>query len=190
MGFTRILMGKSSASRNQKKIITNDWKAGKKIERKKIIVTTSKVKRKNKQQDEPPHRPSKYVGVSWNKKSKKWEASIKIEGKNKSLGYYHDEKEAARMYDEQAALLGRSVNFPLHEGMEQAAKPAPKGGPAWRIKKEKSKSLRDEKEEDDKEEMDEWDSDAAFDDDDEIDDAIIMDNGEQNNEQASSSSCH
>ena len=48
-------------------------------------------------------------------------------GKSKNLGYYHDEKEAARMYDEQAALLGKPVNFPLHEGMEQAVKPAPKG---------------------------------------------------------------
>ena len=26
------------------------------------------------------------------------------------------------MYDEQAALLGKPVNFPLHEGMEQAVK--------------------------------------------------------------------
>ena len=31
------------------------------------------------------------------------------------------------MYDEQAALFGKPVNFPLHEGMEQAVKRAPKG---------------------------------------------------------------
>ena len=98
---------------------------GKKAERKKTIVTTAKAK---KQQDEqPPHRPSKYVGVNWNKRDKKWQAQIRIDGKMKSLGYYHDEKEAARMFDEQAALLGRPVNFPLHEGMEQAVKKAPKG---------------------------------------------------------------
>ena len=96
---------------------------GKKVERKKTIVTIGKAK---KQQDEPPHRPSKYVGVSWNKQKKKWQAEIRIDGKNKGLGYYHDEKEAARMYDEQAVLLGRPVNFPLHEGMEQAVKRAPK----------------------------------------------------------------
>ena len=93
---------------------------GKKVERKKTIVTTAKAK---KQQDEqPPHRPSKYVGVSWSKEKKKWMAKIVIDGKPKYLGYYHDEKEAARIYDEQAALLGKPVNFPLHEGMEQAVK--------------------------------------------------------------------
>ena len=68
------------------------------------------------------NRPSKYVGVYWNKQSKKWQAQIMIDGKIKSLGLYHDEKEAARMYDEQAALLGKPVNFPLHEGMKQAVK--------------------------------------------------------------------
>merc|ERR1711965_942052 len=68
------------------------------------------------------NRPSKYVGVSWHKSHKKWEAKIRIDGKKKSLCLYHDEKEAARIYDEQAALLGKPVNFPLHEGMEQAVK--------------------------------------------------------------------
>ena len=50
-----------------------------------------------------------------------------IDGKSKSLGYSHGEKEAALIYDEQTALLGKPVNFPLHEGMEQAVKRAPKG---------------------------------------------------------------
>ena len=49
-------------------------------------------------------------------------ASIKIDGKKKHLGYYHNEKEAARIYDEQAILPGKPVNFPLHEGIEQAVK--------------------------------------------------------------------
>ena len=108
-----------------KKMIKDD---GKKVMRKKTVVTIAKVKKKQKQQqDEPPHRPSKYVGVSWHKKNKMWKAQITINGKRKYLGYYHDEKEAARMYDEQAALLGKPVNFPLHEGMEQAVKAAPRG---------------------------------------------------------------
>ena len=96
---------------------------GKKVERKKTIVTTAKAK---KQQDEqPPHRPSKYVGVSWKERRKKWTAQITIDGKVKNLGYYHDEKEAARIYDEQAALHNKPVNFPLHEGEEQVVKRAP-----------------------------------------------------------------
>merc|ERR1711934_62676 len=61
------------------------------------------------------NRPSKYVGVTWDKRDKKWQAQIRID----------DEKEAARIYDEHAALLGKPVNFPLHEGMKQAVKPAP-----------------------------------------------------------------
>ena len=98
---------------------------GKKVERKKTIVTTAKAK-KQKNWDKPRHRPSKYVGVSWCRQAKKWRPQIKIDGKEKNLGLYHDEKEAARIYDEQAALLGKPVNFPLHEGMEQAVKPATK----------------------------------------------------------------
>ena len=112
-----------------KKMIKDDGKKqgkGKKIERKKTLVTTAKAKKQSRQ-DDPPHRPSKYVGVHWRKREKKWRAQITINGKNKGLGYYQDEKEAARIYDEQAALLGKPVNFPLHEGMEQAVKRAPKG---------------------------------------------------------------
>ena len=114
---------------------------GKKVERKKTIATTAKAKKQQQQNDEPPHRPSKYVGVYWNKQNKKWQAMIRIDGKVKSLGLYHDEKEAARIYDEQAALLGKPVNFPLHEGMEQAVKPAPKGKAVWLIKR-RAKSSR------------------------------------------------
>ena len=116
-------MGK--AAEQTKKIAGRTGKGAKKVERKKTIVTTAKAKKQKQQQHyEPPHRPSKYVGVSWNKKNKKWIAQITIDGKRKNLGLYHDEKEAARIYDEQAALLGKPVNFPLHEGMEQAVKRA------------------------------------------------------------------
>ena len=70
-------------------------------------------------------------------------AQIKIDGKTKNLGYYHDEKEAARIYDEQAALLGKPVNFPLHEGMEQAVKRAPKGS-GRRYRKSAAKSSNED----------------------------------------------
>lgn len=49
-------------------------------------------------------------GVSWIKQKKKWQARIMIDGKEKHLGYYPDEKEATRIYYEQAALLGKPVN--------------------------------------------------------------------------------
>ena len=120
-------MKQTTGGRSKKKIANDGTKKGKKVERKKTIVTIAKAKKKQQQDEQPPHRPSKYVGVNWFKRDKKWMAKIRIDGKVKSLGLYHDEKEAARIYDEQAALLGKPVNFPLHEGMEQAVKPAPKG---------------------------------------------------------------
>ena len=91
----------AGGGRSRKKIANDKKKGGKKVERKKTIVTTAKAK-KQQQDEQQPHRPSKYVGVCWFKQTKKWEANITIDGKQKSLGYYHDEKEAARIYDEQA----------------------------------------------------------------------------------------
>ena len=110
----------------RKAITKDDAKGGKKVERKKIAVKKKRQDHQGSSSSSSPRR-SKYVGVSWFKRDKKWGAEITIDGKKKTLGYYHDEKVAARMYDEQAALLGKPVNFPLHEGMEQAVKKAPKG---------------------------------------------------------------
>ena len=123
----------AGGGRSRKKI-ANDEKGGKKVERKKAIVTIAKAKKQDQDHHQvtspssPSPRRSKYVGVSWHGRDKNWKTTIMMYGKNKNLGYYHDEKEAARIYDEQAALLGKPVNFPLHEGMEQAVKRAPKKG--------------------------------------------------------------
>ena len=103
---------------------------------KKGALTKKKTVTKAKQKKKQDHRHassssawpsirSKFVGVCWCKQNKKWKAEIKIDGKTKNLGYFDDEKEAACKYDEQAALLNKPVNFPQHEGQEQAAKAAP-----------------------------------------------------------------
>ena len=42
---------------------------------------------------------SKYIGVSWYKRDKKWRADIKIEGKKKHLGYFETEEEAHLIYE-------------------------------------------------------------------------------------------
>jgi len=52
---------------------------------------------------------SKYKGVAWDKKSKKWRAQIecRYEGRRKrfSLGYFKDEDEAGRKYNAKAKEL-------------------------------------------------------------------------------------
>jgi len=48
---------------------------------------------------------SKYTGVSWNKRFKKWRASIGLKGKTKHLGYFTDELEAAKAYQNALAKL-------------------------------------------------------------------------------------
>lgn len=42
---------------------------------------------------------SKYKGVSWNKKGKKWQVSLMLDGKLKYLGQYSNEDEAGRTYN-------------------------------------------------------------------------------------------
>jgi hypothetical protein len=41
---------------------------------------------------------SKYTGVYWNKYHKKWKSRIYIKGKQKHLGYFTNEEEAAQAY--------------------------------------------------------------------------------------------
>lgn len=45
---------------------------------------------------------SRYKGVYWNKNAGRWAACIKRRGKKRHLGYFDDERSAARAYDEAA----------------------------------------------------------------------------------------
>jgi hypothetical protein len=77
--------------------------------------------------------PSKFVGVSWYKPGRKWEARIYYDGKDQRLGRFDDEREAARAVDTAARRLrgedahgGLSgsqwlrLNFPTEEEVKRA----------------------------------------------------------------------
>lgn len=45
---------------------------------------------------------SRFKGVSWNARARKWQAGIKVDGKSKYLGSFGDEVDAARAYNRAA----------------------------------------------------------------------------------------
>ena len=58
---------------------------------------------------------SRFLGVSWNRKTKVWHASIRAGGKQRHLGCFRDEVDAARAYDAAAAKHHgefSNLNFP------------------------------------------------------------------------------
>ena len=58
---------------------------------------------------------SKYKGVSWKKQKMKWIVNVRYNCKNKFIGYFKDEKQAAKAYDKAAKKYHgefASLNFP------------------------------------------------------------------------------
>lgn len=88
-------------------------------------------KPRRKAASEQPHviRRSDYVGVTWHKQNKKWEARLKLKGQKKNIrhrcGTFASEEEAARAWDEAARQHrgpNAAVNFPLEGSGETQAK--------------------------------------------------------------------
>lgn len=55
---------------------------------------------------------SRCKGVSWHKIHKKWQSKIFFNGKDYWLGYFHDKKDAIKIYKKEAMrLFGEFANF-------------------------------------------------------------------------------
>eukprot|EP01045_Picozoa_sp_COSAG04_P020474 COSAG04_NODE_2100_length_4781_cov_8.111064_3_plen_194_part_00 len=67
---------------------------------------------------------SAYVGVSWHKQTRRWEASITHEGEKQGLGLFVEEAAAARAFDEAARKL---------RGAEAHGGRADPRAPVWRL---------------------------------------------------------
>eukprot|EP01051_Picozoa_sp_SAG22_P001273 SAG22_NODE_48_length_24654_cov_4.406394_21_plen_547_part_00 len=59
-----------------------------------------------------PGKSSRHRGVSWAKADSKWRATIKQDGKSRTLGYFADESEAAAAYAAACRELGRDPAGP------------------------------------------------------------------------------
>ena len=65
--------------------------------------------RQNNQNRKNIKKSSKYPGVSWHKRDKKWQARITINEKRKFLGYFIDEAEAFKVYKQVVNELGERM---------------------------------------------------------------------------------
>lgn len=62
--------------------------------------------------DGKPYGKSKYKGVTYHKRNKKWYAQITVKGKNHYLGYYNNEEDAAEVYNKTAEKLFGEFSAP------------------------------------------------------------------------------
>lgn len=74
-----------------------------KLDNRKINLRTANHKQNGANRSAQKGGTSKYLGVSWFKRDKKWISHIKINGKNKHLGVFLNEEEAAMAYNKAAA---------------------------------------------------------------------------------------
>ncbi len=64
---------------------------------------------------------SAYRGVSWNKEMKMWQASFWFDSKQRHLGYFAEEEDAARAYDVRAYEVHGEYAYQNFPGLDMAA---------------------------------------------------------------------
>lgn len=77
--------------------------------------TLAKISGSNIGRKSPNKTKSKYIGLSWQNSSNKWRVRMRVAGKSKHIGYFTDERLAAKAYDAAAIELYGSkleLNFP------------------------------------------------------------------------------
>lgn len=70
-----------------------------------VNLRAATVQQNNYNQRKQKNTTSKYKGVSWHPRHQKWQARIRINGKQKHLGYYTSEEEAYAAYCKVAVEL-------------------------------------------------------------------------------------
>lgn len=64
---------------------------------------------------------SQFKGVAWHRQMRKWQAQIRVDGKDRYLGLYSDERAAAEAYDR--AALEAYGEFARPSSIDQAVSP-------------------------------------------------------------------
>jgi hypothetical protein len=73
----------------------------------------------------PSNNTSGWKGVVWDKRKRKWQAHIGLNGRMRFLGYFHSEEQAARAYDQAAVKFYGAfarVNFAQGELFPRSAR--------------------------------------------------------------------
>lgn len=86
-------------------IVELDHQSGDKADNRRSNLRAATRSQNMANRDKFPACTSKYKGVSWHKRSKKWQARISYASQTRFLGYFRTEHEAAAAYNQQANLL-------------------------------------------------------------------------------------